>query len=270
MSEVLTVLGTRLTERVVARLTLPGLLYVAFCFWAFKSGHAHAFDPARVAGAVDRWAAAAQTTPLVLLVHAGLALTAATAVGLVASAVAGEVVGRVWSGRRAPRRWIARRREAWGRRNRGVPERYAPQRLTPIGDEFRNVGEKVDAQYGLSLTDVWPRLLILAGPDTRDVLARAADRYRADTALTAWALMALPWAVWWWPAALLSVLGLLIGYRRSLSSAGVFATLIESTVDVHQGDLAASVGVPLPAGRVTAAEGPQINILITKSTGSRG
>ncbi|GAA2163521.1 MULTISPECIES: hypothetical protein [Glycomyces] len=266
MGEMLAVLGTRLTERVAARLTLPGLLYIALSCWAVSSGHAHPFEPTRVAAVIDRWAASAQAVPLALAVDIGLALLAATAIGIAASTVATEVVGRVWSGRRAPKRWLARRGEAWRARHEDVPERYAPQRLTPIGDRFRTAGEKVDAQYGLSLPDVWPRLLILAGPDTRELLARASDRYRADTVLTAWALLVLPLTVWWWPAALLAGLGLTVGYRRSLASASVLATLIESTVDLHQRDLAASLGVELDDGRVTRAEGPQINVLITKHT----
>jgi hypothetical protein len=268
MNTVLATLGGRLTDRLVSRLTGPGLLYAAMCLWAAAAGHRRAFDPGRVLDAVHLWEQAITANPLALGLVLALALLAATLAGMVAAALADGVVERVWTWPSPPAWWIERRGRIWDRRHEGrdpkPPSAYRPQRLTAIGDEFRLAGKRTEAQYRLSLPDAWPRLMILAGADTRTFVSDAYERYRTDNRLVAWALLTALWTVWWWPALLVAVVLVVLGHWRARQSARTLAVLIEAVVDTHQMQLAESVGVDLPSGRLTTREGPVINNILAK------
>src|SRR5262249_57826418 len=129
---------------------------------------------------------------------------------------AGDGVPRLWI-IRGPRWWfniLQRRTEArWAGRAPQPPQRYLPQRATVVGERFRLIGERVHAQYGLSVTHAWPRIWILASADARTLIAAAQRRYYSDAALVAWGLLYLPWALWWWPAILIGAAALAYGYR---------------------------------------------------------
>jgi hypothetical protein len=49
-----------------------------------------------------------------------------------------------------------------------------------------------------------------------------------------------------------------------VSTGAVVADLIESSIDVHQSEIAAIAGVALPNGRITTAQGLRINDLLNK------
>lgn len=268
MNTVLASLGGKLTERLAARLTGPGLLYLALCLWAFTTGHAHAFDLGRLTDAARGWERSVATAPLAIGLELALALAVATLAGLAANAIADGVVGRVWTWRSPPAWWIERRGRAWDRRfadrDPKPPSAYRPQRLTAIGDSFRLVGKRAEAQYRLSVPDAWPRLMILAGADTRAFVSEAYERYRADNRLVAWALLVLPWTIWWWPACAIAAGLAVIGCLRAHESAQALAVLIESVIDTHQRQLAESLGVDLPNRRLTTREGPEINNILAK------
>lgn len=267
MIDLIASLGKSITERWLAGVVLPGLLYIALIGWALLAGHAHALDLPYLTGQInDLWQdigpdpAAAAVAVVVALAGAGLA-------GVATTIVADDVVHRLWT-IRGPERLLEKRqsrtRAAWEGRCPKPPERYLPQRATVIGEQFRLIGERVDAQYGLSVTAAWPRLWILTSGDTRTLISSAHQRYYNDAALAAWGLLYLPWTLFWWPAALIAAATLALGHRRARTSATVLATLIEATVDAHSNDLANAVGVHLPQGRVTTTEGNQINNILIK------
>jgi hypothetical protein len=60
-----------------------------------------------------------------------------------------------------------------------------------------------------------------------------------------------------------AVLGL-VGRHRGLASGAALADLVEAAVDLHQRQLAEALGVDLPHGRITPAEGLQINGMLNK------
>lgn len=267
MTDLIAALGSRITERWLASVMLPGLLYVAIASVALLAGHHHALDlPWLTRELNDLWGhrppgpAAAAVAIAAALAGAGLAGVAATTLGE-------DVVHRLWTIRGPQRRLdtLRRRTEAqWQGRDPSPPPRYLPQRATVIGERFRLIGERVHAQYGLSVTAAWPRLWILTSTDTRALINTAHQRYYADVTLTAWGLLYLPWIVWWWPAAPIAAVAFVLGHRRARSSSASLATLIEATVDAHANDLAKSLGVDLPEGRVTPNEGNRINDILSK------
>jgi hypothetical protein len=266
--ELITALGQKITERWLAAIVLPGLLYTALAGWAWIAGWPHALDVVYVTGQLnDLWRRLDTTAPTGPILALTGVLSLAVLAGLTATAVAQHLVHRLWI-IRGPRRWITHRRQvterSWTGRTPRPPSRYLPECATVIGERFRLVGERVHAQYGLSTLDVWPRLWLLAGPDTRTLITTAHHRYLSDTALTAWALLVLPWTWHWWPAAPIAAAGILIGYTRARTSSATLATLIEATIDTHQHPLAANLGITLTEGRITPAEGNQINNILTK------
>ena len=69
---------------------------------------------------------------------------------------------------------------------------------------------------------------------------------------------------WWWPAAVIGVLTVAVGYRLARGAAAALADLIEAAVDIELPALAGAMGVVLPHQRVTADEGLQINNILNK------
>ncbi len=141
---------------------------------------------------------------------------------------------------------------------------YLPARATPVGDRFRLVDERVAVQFGLSVVLAWPRLWLLVAEPTAAAVRLAAARYRAATETTAWGVLYLVLGAVWWPAAVVGAAVVVVGYRQSRVRGGVLADVVEATVDVHQKQLAEAVGVDLPHGRVTPAEGLRINDVLNK------
>ncbi|GHJ43516.1 hypothetical protein Cs7R123_08580 [Catellatospora sp. TT07R-123] len=268
MTELITALGEKITERWLAVILLPGLLYATVAAWAISAGRRHALDPAHVTAEFDAaWHALDGHGPAALVLATAGLLGAAVAASTLAAVLGEQLVHRAWTAR-GPRWWARRRqaaaRAAWKRQDRHPADPYLPQHATPIGDTFRLIGVRADVQYGLSVPHAWSRIWLLAGPDTRAVVTTAHQRYHADATLAAWGLLYLPLAVVWWPAAVVSAIGLVVGCLRAVTAAATLAAVIEAAVDVHQHDLAEALGVPLPAGRLTRPEGNQINDILNK------
>ncbi|WP_314178218.1 hypothetical protein [Streptomyces winkii] len=259
-------LGKRLADRWLSALVLPGLLFVAAVCCGAILGQAAALDAARLTGELTRFGDRLGSRPAAAVLTVAVGLLAATAAGLV---VQGLAVGvrRAWVARR-PHGLVARRRaRAAAVRERDghrYPERYLPARATEIGDRFRLVDERVDAQYGLSVALVWPRLWLLLPETVRPVIGDAHTRYQGSAETTAWGLLTVALGLMWWPALLVGGLTVLVGHRRGLASGAALADLVEAAVDNHQRQLAEALGVGLPHGRVTPAEGLQINDILNK------
>jgi hypothetical protein len=263
MTDLIATVGKRITERWLATVLLPGLLYVVVAGWAGLAGHRHALDLPWLARRLSQlWEQhGADTGTGIATVVMALAIASA------AGSVAADGVQRLWR-MRGPKRRLDRLRKdtehVWQTRQSPPPQRYLPGRATVIGEHFRLLGERVDVQYGLSVTAAWPRIWLLTSNDSRTVIGDVYRRYGTDATLTAWGLLCLPWALWWWPAIMIAVAAIAVGYRRARSSSRVLATLIEATIDNHAGDLAKALGVDLPEGRLTPEEGNRINNILTK------
>ncbi|GAA3228309.1 hypothetical protein ACFO1B_21575 [Dactylosporangium siamense] len=267
MTGLIASLGQKITERWLAAILLPGLLYVAVVGWATVSGQAHALDFSHAGGQVTQWWQQHGSRPGELLVTAAVALFSASLAGLAATAVANEVVHRLWLIDGPQRRLTTlrnRTRDAWRDQTPPPPDRYLPARMSVIGEHFRLIGERVHAQYGLSATAVWPRIWMIATDDARTVILGAHRRYRQDAALVAWGLLAAPWTVQWWPASVIAVLAVAAGWRNAVFSSAALALLVEATIDTYTIAVANVLGVRLAEGRVTPIEGNIINDLLTK------
>jgi hypothetical protein len=267
VTDLIASLGQKISERWLGAIVLPGLLYTTIVGWALLAGHWHALDLPWLVGRVDELWHQAPPRPATAAITIAAALALAGSAGVASTVMAEDILHRAWT-IRGPQRWLntlrKRTRARWVGRDSQPPERYLPQRATIIGECFRLIGERVHAQYGLSVNDAWPRIWILASADTRTLLAAAQQRYYGDAALAAWGLLYLPWTLWWWPAGIIAATTIALGYLRARTSATTLATFIEATVDVHATDLAGAVGVDLPEGRVTPVEGNNINDILIK------
>lgn len=261
--EVLSELGKKLADRWLTVLLLPGLLFAAVEGAAVVLGQQHALDLVRLVGQIQRHGAALGPQPAGAVVAVGAALLVATAAGLFARGL-GAGIHRVLVSKR-PRWWVKRRHHRAAAGVSGtVPASYLPARVSPAGDRFRLIGERIDAQYGLAVSLAWPRLWLLLSEEARKPISAGYDGYRDATALAGWGVLYLVVGVQWWPAAVAGALTFIVGYRRVLAFAAVVSDLIESAVDVHQAQLAAAVGIALPHGRLTPDEGAQINNILNK------
>jgi len=126
------------------------------------------------------------------------------------------------------------------------------------------IDERVEAQYHLRVTLVWPRLWLLLDDSSRAVIQTVHVRYAAARTLTGWGVLYLTLGVMWWPVIVPGLAAIAVGWRRGIAAAGALADLIEATVDTHQQALASSLGVYLPHNRITEPEGMQINDILNK------
>lgn len=268
MTDLLATIGNKITERWVAGIVAPGLLYVAIAGWALLAGHRHALDLPWLADRLTHlWQQHYASDPAAAVVATATVLAAASLAGLAATVIAEDGVHRLWTLRGPQRRLDTLRKKtetSWAGRDPQPPQRYLPQRATVIGERFRLIGARIHAQYGLSVTTAWPRIWILTSSDTRTLISTAYRRYYTDATVAAWGLLYLPWTLRWWPAAVIAAAALALGYRRARASSTTLATLIEATVDAHTTNLANTLGVALPENRVTPEEGNRINNILNK------
>lgn len=266
MNALLAELGKKVADRWLSALLLPGLLLCAATVCGVLLGHASALDPARLTSELGRLSQRLSSRPAATVLVVVGALLAATVAGLAAQGLAAGV-RRTWVAHR-PRRWVAHRRQraraARARAGSSAPDRYLPARATDIGDRFRLVDERVDAQYGLSVTLVWPRLWLLLPETVRPVIGEAYVRYQRSAETTAWGLLAVALGVIWWPSLPVGLVIVLIGCRGGRASGAAVADLVEAAVDTHQLQLAEVLGIDLPHGRITPAEGLRINDVLNK------
>ncbi|MFD8569139.1 hypothetical protein [Streptomyces sp. NPDC059639] len=263
MNTVLAELGKKLADRWMGAVLLPGLLFVAAAVCGVLLGHGSALDRTYLSDELARAGTRLAGRPAAIALTVTGTLLAATVSGLAVQALA-FAVRRMRVSRRPLRlaRW--RRERARAATGRTGPERYLPARITGIGDRFRLVDERVDAQYGLSAALAWPRLWLLLPETTRPVISAAYSRYQSSSETTAWGLLAGVLGLFWWPALPVAVALGLVGRHRGRSSGAAVADLVEAAVDIHQRQLAEALGVDLPHGRITPAEGLQINGMLNK------
>ncbi|NYJ32816.1 hypothetical protein [Nocardiopsis aegyptia] len=264
-------MGKKLTDRWASMLALPGALYLAIALGAFILGQDHTWDLRHLLREISSLAEHPHMMTFggqALLFIAVLAGSAV--VGLVARGL-GRGIERVWltaDWHRWPSplsRWIDRRvtsrRRRWRvlrqnlERERGTsayPMAYdrmarlspeEPGRPTWCGDRIRAVEVRLDRDHEADLAVIWPPLWLVMPEPSRCEITKARDALSRATAMAAWALLYLPLALWWWPAAPAAATLAGTAWLRTRAVTDTYATLVEATVRLHVGDLAAQVNL---------------------------
>ncbi|MCX5145214.1 hypothetical protein OHB36_00240 [Streptomyces sp. NBC_00320] len=280
MSTFLTQIGTKLADRWLGAVLLPGLLWIALLAAGLHLGQGRPFAAGRLAQWLDQLASRpAAHTSVTAVLAAGAVLLAAAGIGLLAGALGG-LVERVWAlpADLAPAAWLLRRRQGvWDEATRRLkaailqaaqpphpaldPARAAARvralqrrrdRLGParpvcptrIGDRFARTTTRAGAVNGVDdFALVWPRLWTVLPEELRTDIATARSGYASTARLAAWGLLFTLLAAVWWPAALIGPAVLACAVPRSRAAADALAELIESATDLHLGDLAERLGI---------------------------
>jgi len=258
MTSFLGEIGKKLAERWLTSVVLPGVLFMAVLFVAWAGGWTKAIDLDALVIRLAALARKATTNPEFAVVLVVGTLLAASGSGLLAQGL-GSLVQRIWVSKRPA--IVVRFRHA---RSSANLARYRPARLTSIGDRFYLLNERIDVQYGLSVSLAWPRLWLLLKDPAPAAINSVYNRYRSAAATSGWGIMYGLVGAAWWPAIVVGVVMILVGYRRALTSSVVLSNLLEAAVDTHQVALATVLGISLPEGRITPPEGGQINNILNK------
>ncbi|WP_439658764.1 hypothetical protein ACSHWB_41310 [Lentzea sp. HUAS TT2] len=271
MDKLLSGLGTKLAERWVNLLALPGVLFtlvLAFAWWVHPVG---ALDLTAIVRRLGEITVPKQNAELAL-VAAAVAVVATACAGIAAEL--SRPIARMWTGGGRVglvllgpllRRRI-RRAQAAAPAGYTVPERYLPARATRIGDHLRLAEQRVAAQYGVALVRVWPRLWQLSTADGRAMTQLAWDRYTAAALRAAWSIGYLLIAVLWWPSAIIGLVLYISAVAAARRAALDLRTAIEALTDVTLLPLATAVGIPLAHGRFTVRDGPALEAVLDKGS----
>jgi hypothetical protein len=286
MTAFLAGIGQKLADRWVALLVLPGLVYLAAATAAAVLGQRSAVDFPALSDQVANWAALVGTrsTGAAVLLTAGILAGSALA-GYIAE-TGGQLTEILWTapGRRGPARWLARRRRKRSRAAKAVADQaFAPQaevlaamreanriciieadRPTWIGDRLRACYVRVDKTYGLDLDAAWPRLWLILPEPARSEIAAARDSFSSAARVTAWGIMYLLLAIWWWPASLVALAAMAAGTAKARAATANLTNLVEAAVDLYAHELAIQLGEqlsrPLPSD-----VGRRLTVLMRKS-----
>ncbi|MGW6294520.1 hypothetical protein [Streptomyces sp. NPDC055058] len=276
MDSLLNGLGGKLAERWIALLAVPGLLFaltLALSWWLHPLGAAHALDPALLSDRLDekpsRWLV---STPHRLTLAALVTLTAAVSAGVAAEL--SRPLARLWLGRGRVSgallsvflRRRVRQAESEARPGHRLAPPYRPERATRIGDHLLLVEKRVDVQYGVALARIWPRLWQLCDDGQRSPVQQAWNQYTAASVRAAWSLGYLALGLLWWPAGLAGAALYLSAWTAARRAAAELAVLVEALTDVKLVELASALGLPLPHGRFTPADGQAVENVLDKGT----
>ncbi|KUN90529.1 hypothetical protein [Streptomyces caeruleatus] len=282
MNAFLTELGRNLAGRWAAVLALPAAVFVALAAAAVVLGPAHALDFALLRSRVT----AVSTGPALVWTATGF-LAATAAVGLAVTAL-GDVVTGSWgaTGTGIGRPFTALRHRRWHRAaaradtairavlaapddrrarataRRAVLRRDAicetePNGPTWAGDQLRAVADRVRRGTGLDLTTTWPRLWLVLPDAARAELTTVQERCASAARTPVWGMACLAVGAYWWPALVPGLWLLSVSPRRIRRSVGVYADLVEASVDMHGRDVAHQLGFEL-TGRLTPEIGAQM------------
>ena len=267
MTSLLAEFGKKLIDRWLSTVLLPGLCFVAALSCAYELGNTHALDRRLLITRLSSESAVRRNSLVELAVDTILILIAAFMAAVAADVLSG-LVNRLWTARR-PRILVAYRRyravQAGEHRGSQLLARDLPSRASAVGDRFRLIGARVEAQYGLDVVLVWPRLWLMISAEARGEVQTAYENYRAATRLVSWGILYLVVGAYWWPAAFIGAVSIGVGHYRGQKSSALVADLVESTVDLHHKELAEALSIALSShGRFTPDEGVQVNNLLNK------
>jgi hypothetical protein len=136
-------------------------------------------------------------------------------------------------------------------------------RPTWMGDRLRACQVRVDRTYGLDLNALWPRLWLTVSDVTRNEISAARDAFSASARLTAWGVLYLILAIWWWPSAVIAIIVEAAAMVKARLATNDLADLIEAAVDLHGRDIATKLGHS-GSGPVTADIGQELTVLMRK------
>ena len=290
MGTVLAELGKKYTERWVALLVLPGLMFVAAVFAATTLGHS--LDLGRLIGTVTRMATSVSQQSGSLAMAVAIVPVLSAAAGLAAAASAKLVAWlwfEPWSAallvNRRISRWKAASQEFDAARDdttsASAPEYQArldslaakrnavslgpPVRPTWMGDRLRSISTRVWSWYRLDLEFAWPRLWLLLSDSEQESIRAAHNRLDLAVALAGWGVLYAMLAIWSWPAALIAVALVAVAHRQSLTAVDTLAHLVEASFDLHATDLARALGFEVTPGTLSPTVGAEVTAHLRKN-----
>jgi hypothetical protein len=133
----------------------------------------------------------------------------------------------------------------------------APDRPTWSGDRIHAVDVRLDRDLYVHLPTIWPHLWLCLPDTARTEITTARAALAGATTLGGWALLYLPLAWWWWPAALISAVLAAIAWRRTRTTAEVYALLLEAVTRLHLKELAEHLGID-PKDKTPTALGQSV------------
>lgn len=302
MESFLSGLGTKIADKWLTTVALPGLLFVGFTLLAWTKGTTISSVVAR-ADAASTALRRAGAAAIVLDVAAILLLSSAAA--LTAHGL-GFLIQRGWLGQwPAPfaflaSRLTASRRRRWTDADEATAEQLAldrevtdnvnslaaarnnialsyPACPTWIGDRAHSVDVRAWHAYRLDLGTAWPRLWLVLEETARNEIIAARDAFQRGGTLAGWAILYLALAFCWWPlkifSALSGTIAILVGaatavtaWYRARAAIASYADLTEAAVDLNARQLAVNLGVLCETDKFTPETGLQIMRLIRKGT----
>ncbi|MBF9072512.1 hypothetical protein [Streptacidiphilus fuscans] len=283
MTAFLAVLSSKVADRWVQVLLLPGLFFTSIAAIGLLTGQHEALSLSYLTTRVNALAAqpTAHSTLAGVLIGVGVSLVAAGA-GMLADTL-GALVQICWTlpADRSPASWLLRwRRKRW----QGAAERLKaavragtasageaygtscsedkirllrrrlhrvgpamPTCPTRVAERFRATARRTENLYGISdLPLVWPRLHAVVPDQLKTSITSAQADYAASARLAGWGLMYVAVASVWWPAAIVASAAFVACRIRAKPTADRLADLLDTTIDLHLADLAEKLGTERP------------------------
>ncbi|WP_141747266.1 hypothetical protein [Streptomyces agglomeratus] len=165
--------------------------------------------------------------------------------------------------RTASEDWHRLRQDAATARTRGTradpaarhAARAAMTRISPehpdrpgwSGDRIHAAAVRLERDFHIDLAVLWPHVWLILPDTVRTEITAARQTLARATTLTAWSLLYLPLAAWWWPATAITAVLAFTSWRRTRTAADTYATLLEAATRLHARDLAEHLGLdPCP------------------------
>ncbi|MEV0636537.1 hypothetical protein AB0I77_16540 [Streptomyces sp. NPDC050619] len=118
-----------------------------------------------------------------------------------------------------------------------------PDRPTWCGDRLHAAAIRLERDFHLQLDLVWPHMWLVLPDNERAEITAAGQGINRATAQTAWAVLCLVLALFWWPAAAVAAVLVLSGHRGCRAATDLYALLLESAAHLHIRDLAERLGL---------------------------
>jgi hypothetical protein len=297
-------LASKLAERWLTLLALPGAVFVLAIWAGLSLGQENATDVHRLVMAADAtatrisaWSAGAQIVAVVAIT------VAATGLGYLVR-LAANLTCRIWLDDLAGIQAVTRRRAAtlqrrwqeaektWKSLQRpydpdGIPAapmgsaqaersrkalatmaRMAhtrPARATWMGNRIHSLESLLANHYDIDLTWTWPRLWTILPNSPRSDLAEANAAFTTAAIRATWAVPWLLLALAWWPALPIACALAISGWRTARTAIDTLATLTEAIIDTHGPALAVALGLITDKRRLDSDLGRQITNLARKN-----
>ena len=201
MTGFLAEVGSKLADRWVALLAVPGLVYLTVATIAGTLGQTRSLDYVALGEQITRWAQSPTVRSSGFTVIIVAAIVAGSCMAGFIASILGELTEILWTapGRRLPARWLSASRQKRSANAKKVADDPAatPQQVaraiaeadriclveasrpTWIGDRLRACGVRAQTAYGIDLAVAWPRLWLLLPPTVREEIGAVRVRCRS-------------------------------------------------------------------------------------------